>query len=50
MPLTLRLSCVAVALLCAVATTAEAFCGFFVSGAGASLYNSASQVVLLRNR
>lgn len=28
---------------------AAAFCGFFVSGADASLYNSASQVVLLRN-
>lgn len=28
---------------------AAAFCGFFVSGAEASLYNSASQVVLLRS-
>lgn len=28
---------------------AVAFCGFFVSGADASLYNSVSQVVLLRN-
>ena len=28
---------------------AAAFCGFFVSGADTSLYNSASQVVLLRN-
>jgi len=28
---------------------AAAFCGFFVSGADASLYNSASHVVLLRN-
>jgi len=27
---------------------ARAFCGFFVSGADASLYNNASQVVLMR--
>lgn len=30
-------------------TPASAFCGFFVSGADAQLYNSASQVALLRN-
>ena len=29
-------------------TTADAFCGFFVSGADAQLYNNASQVVLMR--
>ena len=28
---------------------AQAFCGFFVSGADAQLYNNASQVALLRN-
>jgi len=28
--------------------TADAFCGFFVSGADAQLYNNASQVVLMR--
>jgi len=30
-------------------TAAGAFCGFFVSGADAQLYNNASQVALLRN-
>lgn len=30
-------------------TAASAFCGFFVSGADAQLYNNASQVALLRN-
>ncbi len=35
--------------LCALATAnAHAFCGFFVSGADANLYNNASQVVLMR--
>jgi hypothetical protein len=29
-------------------STARAFCGFFVSGADANLYNNASQVVLMR--
>ena len=28
---------------------AEAFCGFYVSGGGASLYNNATQVVLMRD-
>ncbi len=41
-----------VALLCLLTfgwpQTAAAFCGFFVSGADAKLYNNASQVVLLR--
>ena len=32
-----------------VPAVAEAFCGFFVSGAEAPLHNSASQVVLMRN-
>ena len=30
------------------AANAAAFCGFFVSGADAQLYNNASQVVLMR--
>src|SRR5438046_1437396 len=30
------------------AGSAHAFCGFFVSGADANLYNNASQVVLMR--
>jgi hypothetical protein len=29
--------------------SANAFCGFFVSGADANLYNNASQVVLMRH-
>lgn len=37
------------ATLAAWPTPASAFCGFFVSGADAQLYNSASQVALLRN-
>src|SRR5439155_17535297 len=31
-----------------LSATAHAFCGFFVSGADANLYNNASQVVLMR--
>ena len=31
------------------ATTAHAFCGFFVAGSNAKLANQASQVVLVRN-
>lgn len=41
-------------LLCLVSTTlvassASAFCGFYVGGAGADLFNDASQVVLMRD-
>jgi hypothetical protein len=32
----------------ALAKQAAAFCGFYVSGAGAELYNEATQVVLMR--
>ena len=35
--------------LCGSPTSAQAFCGFFVSGADAKLYNNASQVVLMRS-
>ncbi len=34
--------------LCALPSAATAFCGFFVSGADAKLYNNSSQVVLMR--
>ena len=37
-----------VAFLLAAPAAAEAFCGFYVSGAGADLYNNATQVVLMR--
>ncbi|HEU5055939.1 MAG TPA: DUF2330 domain-containing protein, partial [Kofleriaceae bacterium] len=37
-----------VALLLAAPATAEAFCGFYVSGAGADLFNNATQVVMMR--
>lgn len=41
---------VALALLCLVISSeARAFCGFYVAKADASLYNKASQVVLVRN-
>jgi len=39
----------AFALLTTPATEAAAFCGFYVSGAGASLYNHGSLVVLMRD-
>ena len=32
-----------------VPTDAEAFCGFYVSGGGAQLFNNATQVVLMRD-
>jgi hypothetical protein len=41
--------CVAVAVgVLAVPAAAEAFCGFYVSGAGADLFNNATQVVMMR--
>src|SRR5262245_53471395 len=48
----LRIASLAVAALAALAfasDSAEAFCGFFVSGADANLYNNASMVVLMRH-
>ena len=33
----------------AISTTAQAFCGFYVARADTSLFNSASQVVLVRD-
>ena len=42
----------ATAALCAVACTipsvAEAFCGFYINGAGSEMFNNATQVVLMR--
>ena len=35
--------------LCAFAPRAHAFCGFYVGGAGAQLYNNATEVVLMRH-
>ncbi|MFO0572746.1 MAG: DUF2330 domain-containing protein [Polyangia bacterium] len=48
MSFSVRAGVAAAALLCAAEPAALGFCGFFVSGAGSSLYNNASQVVLLR--
>jgi hypothetical protein len=39
---------VVVASLLAAPAAADAFCGFYVSGAGADLFNNATQVVLMR--
>ncbi len=39
---------IALAASVAVPATASAFCGFYVGGAGAEMYNDATQVVLLR--
>ncbi|HWN66202.1 MAG TPA: DUF2330 domain-containing protein [Haliangium sp.] len=38
----------AAALITAAPGTADAFCGFYVSGAGSDLFNNATQVVLMR--
>jgi uncharacterized protein (TIGR03382 family) len=38
----------AAALITAAPATADAFCGFYVSGAGSDLFNNATQVVLMR--
>jgi len=39
----------AIAITIIVSTTAQAFCGFYVARADTSLFNSASQVVLVRD-
>ena len=44
----MRTTLVLLSALLAAPSTATAFCGFFVSGADAKLYNDASQVVLMR--
>jgi hypothetical protein len=36
------------AVLCAAPTTAHAFCGFYVNGAGGAMYNDATEVVMMR--
>ena len=43
------ITAVTATLTLAVTTTAQAFCGFYVSRADTSLYNEASQVVLVRD-
>jgi hypothetical protein len=43
------LALVVVVATCTLAETARAFCGFYVSGADAHLYNNATQVVLMRD-
>src|SRR5205085_10941627 len=51
-PTALRLAAAAttcVATLALAASTADAFCGFYVGGAGAELFNNATQVVLMRH-
>jgi len=40
----------ALALVSAAPSAAEAFCGFYVSGADGELYNNATQVVLMRHK
>ena len=40
---------IAAAMTVVVTTTAQAFCGFYVARADTSLFNSASQVVLVRD-
>ena len=42
------MGCVAAATL-ATATRADAFCGFYVGGAGSEMFNNATQVVLMRH-
>ena len=36
----------AVAAMCVTASRADAFCGFYIDGAGKDMYNDATQVVL----
>jgi len=48
MPRRALASALAVAATVGAGASAHAFCGFFVSGADAKLYNNASQVVLMR--
>jgi MYXO-CTERM domain-containing protein len=44
----LSLAAVAAAALCGAPSTADAFCGFYVNGAGGEMFNDATQVVLMR--
>jgi len=43
-----RLSLLAASVLAVVPVSAHAFCGFYVAGGGAELFNNATQVVLMR--
>src|SRR6187200_2040444 len=40
--------CIVMFTLLATATSAHAFCGFYVSGSGGKMFNDATQVVLMR--
>ena len=42
--------CIACLLILSSATQALAFCGFYVGGADAKLFNKASQVIIARDR
>src|SRR5688572_33176727 len=44
----LLFGCAAAAATFAVASPADAFCGFYVGGADSKLFNNATQVVLMR--
>jgi hypothetical protein len=44
----LTAACLAALTLLSVARSASAFCGFYVAGGGAQLFNNATQVVLMR--
>ena len=44
-----RLAILALAATLFTPAAAEAFCGFYVSGAGAEMFNNATQVVLMRS-
>src|SRR5262245_13258071 len=44
-----RLIALGVAAVLGSAATADAFCGFYVGGAGAKMFNNATEVVLMRH-
>jgi MYXO-CTERM domain-containing protein len=45
----MRTSVLAVIAIAGAASRADAFCGFYVGGAGAKMYNNATEVVLMRH-
>src|SRR5262245_28939476 len=45
---TIGRAALAVVVVLGLASTAEAFCGFYVNGAGSAMFNDATQVVLMR--
>lgn len=44
----ISMACAVIGALIAAPSAADAFCGFYVGGAGAKLFNNATQVVLMR--